>query len=172
MPKRKIKPKRHHGFLYSGPVLRRNVGRRENLIASDVSQNQNKEMETNQQSNQSSTQVASHLQSPIPTENPIPSSIPIPITSPPQHPLPSSPPSPLQNLTPSPSLSLETQDSSIPQASPLVNNDLDTLLGNIYTFKNSPAAYSAAVQKYIDTNYSLSLHKQRRKKFRLVQFLI
>lgn len=44
--------------------------------------------------------------------------------------------------------------------------DLDVLLNKIYKYKESPAAYSASVQKYIDQNYSLSIHKQRRKKFK------
>ena len=43
---------------------------------------------------------------------------------------------------------------------------LDDLLSKIYRMKESPAAYSAAVQNFIDKNYSLSLHKQRRKRFR------
>ena len=49
---------------------------------------------------------------------------------------------------------------------------LDNLLSKLYKYKESPAAYSASVQKYIDSNYSLSLHKQKRKKFRRRPFIV
>ena len=49
---------------------------------------------------------------------------------------------------------------------------LDQILDRLYTFKENPSAYSAHLQKYIDRNYSLSLHKQRRKKFRRRPFLV
>ena len=76
-------------------------------------------------------------------------------------------PQPSPNLIPDP-LSSDT----IPTPTPNQKNNLDELLENIYRYKKSPVAYSSAIKKYIDQNYSLSLHKQRRKKFRRRPFLV
>ena len=50
--------------------------------------------------------------------------------------------------------------------------NLDSLLDKIYRYKHSPTAYSAALKTYIDKNYSLSLHKQVRRKFRRRPFVV
>lgn len=61
---------------------------------------------------------------------------------------------------------------SLPNQLNTDNESLDSILDKLYTFKENPSAYSAHLQKYIDKNYSLSLHKQRRKKFRRRPFLV
>ena len=66
---------------------------------------------------------------------------------------------PLENLPPAPILKTS-------KVVPENTENLDYFLDQIYKLKNSPTAYAAAVQKYIDKNYSLSIHKQRTKKFR------
>ena len=60
---------------------------------------------------------------------------------------------------------LEDPNTNLSPANQNQTESLDDLLDKIYKYKKSPAAFSAAVQKYIDSNYSLSIHKQRRKKF-------
>ena len=61
---------------------------------------------------------------------------------------------------------------SLPNDPTQNSENLDSLLDKLYKFKENPSAYSAQIQKYIDQNYSLSLHKQRRKKFLRRPFLV
>ena len=147
---RKIKPRKIPGYEYTGPALRRNV----NV--------QNKENQAvNQAENQAENQVENLVENQV--ENPAENQVSPPIQENP--PAPSSPPpTPPESPPPSPQ--------EPPRESPAEPPNLDNLLSEIYKSKESPVAYSAAVKKYIDTNYSLSLHKQRRKRFRRRPFVV
>lgn len=146
---RKIKPRKIPGYEYTGPTLRRNV----NV--------QNKENQAvNQAENQAENQVENLVENQV--ENPAENQVSPPIQ---ENPAPSSPP-------PTPPKSPPPSPQEPPRESPAEPPNLDNLLSEIYKSKESPAAYSAAVKKYIDTNYSLSLHKQRRKRFRRRPFVV
>ena len=156
MSKRRIRPRRDPGFHYTGPAIRRNRVRHQSV----------------HQPGERPEEVE-----PIPTLN-TPSRVdqpaqqplnPSPIPSPTQDPAPSPPPpaSPIRDTEQDQSVDLRELASHHPPSP----SSLDDLLHQIYTHKESPAAYSAAIQNYIDKNYSLSIHKQRRKKFRLVFFV-
>ena len=148
MPKRRIKHNIAPDFLYEGPITRRSrrnpgpgLGSRRNGRRMGTRSNPIEEPEPaadHQPANQEPEQEA---------ERPSASQEP---EQPPE-------PNPEQNEE----LGRENQDRS-----PNQNETLDDLLSRIYKMKESPAAYSAAIQQYIDRNYSLSLHKQRRKRFR------
>ena len=49
---------------------------------------------------------------------------------------------------------------------------LDDLLSKIYRYRESPTAYSSALKKFIDSTYSLSVHKKIKRKFRRRPFIV
>jgi len=154
MSKRKIKPKRIPGFTYQSPIVRRNENDRK--IEQHLSQSENHPPTSNPVLNPIQRRSVSPALQPspenlpqnhVPPESYPPNTVPIPNSIPSNS--PSTPPIDGTNVS----------DKNVP-------DNLDSLLTKIYKYKSSPAAYSAAVQNYIDRNYSLSLHKQRRKKFK------
>ena len=81
---------------------------------------------------------------------------------------------PLETTVSPPQVNLpnEDQESTENLENPDKDAKLQELLNEIYKYKNNPASYSASLQKFIDKNYSLSLHKQRRKKFKRRPFIV
>ena len=161
MPKRRIKHNIAPDFLYEGPITRRSrrnpgpglgslrngrrMGTRSNPIEESEQaadhQPANQELEQkadHQPANQEPEQQAEHL----------------PVNQEPELP-------PEQHDERYEENRRQIQDRGLTQ-----DETLDDLLSRIYKKKDSPAAYSAALQQFIDRNYSLSLHKQRRKRFR------
>jgi len=156
MRKRQIRHRRDPEFLYTVPTVRRNTA--EN--ARDVATQQEPTETLEETPPTNSTLSPAH--SPLPQLNP--AQTPQPDLQPPTP--PNSPE--IQEDLPQPTnvLPEESITHPVPTQNEQSNKNLDDLLNQIYTYKESPAAYSAAVQKFVDKNYSLSLHKQRRKKFR------
>ena len=143
MPKRVVKPRRNADFEYSLPTVRRTT-----LF------NPAPELETNHQE-----------QAESPRQN----------GSERDHVLRESPrdvraqPSPNPSSTPPQIAPVHHQ---VEQAIPTSEDDtLDSLLKKIYTKTNSPTAFSAGIEKFLRTQKSLSLHKQRRKHFRRRPFI-
>ena len=157
MPKRRIKHNLAPDFLYEGPITRRSrrnpgpgLGSRRNGRRMGTRSNPIEEPEPaadHQPANRESEQEAERSPANQEPERPPANQE---LEQPPE-------PDPEQNEE----LGRENQDRS-----PNQNETLDDLLSRIYKMKESPTAYSAAIQQYIDRNYSLSLHKQRRKRFR------
>lgn len=151
MSKRKIKPKRNPDFVYENPIVRRKTKKNDESKLTPIrkaTENPENLITKSGRSLSPSPQLTTVPEALNPQSTLTSPLNPIPIPSP-NHPIPPNP-----------------SDTALYPEVPTPNNNLDELLSKIYKSKNSPAAYSAAVQKYIDKNYSLSLHKQRRKKFR------
>ena len=145
MSKRRIKPKIIPGFVYESPKIHRNAEKKtkHNEIVQERTSNLNTSQETHLQPELEPNLSQSTVQ-PSPEANPETQNV--------------------RAQEPRTRITESTSDTARPQ--PNQNDNLDDLLSKIYKHKDSPVAYSAAVQKFIDRNYSLSLHKQRRKRFR------
>jgi len=157
MSKRKIKPRILQGFDYQGPKIRRNRPEKDEelKLAKKKSVHQSEEKNPDLDQDPDQNQEADLQQENPPTQSP-PNS---PQETDPQN-SPQNDPLPQQNSKTTAHYQNQTEE------------PIDQLLSKLYKFKKSPAAYSGALQKFIDKNYSLSLHKQRRKKFLRRPFVI
>lgn len=194
---RVIKPRRIPGYLYTGPILRRSVRRQrsENLSEPPILDPVQEEVEPMQEvpvqePPQEPMQEPMELdpiqeepiQEPIEEQMQEPMQVePMrePIQEPIQEPEENDQEVPVQPILQRDNLehlvpgSARPTPPMSPQHLPQQNQEsLDNLLSKIYRYKESPAAYSSAIQKYINTNYSLSLHKQKRKRFIRRPFLV
>jgi hypothetical protein len=145
MEKRVIKQKRVPGFEYSTPVLRR-----QKILKNEKDSIQEPKIPLKSTKKLRMSQNVSHRAV---------------IEAPPNSPILN------QDLNLKKKSNPQNNATALSPATPnnqdtLNEENIDYFLNKIYKLKSSPAAYSAAIQKYIDKNYSLSLHKQRRKRFR------
>jgi len=167
MAKRKIRQKRIPGFQYETPRVRRTVGVQ--------GENEDEDPQVVSQVPPENDFDRGHHPEKDP-ENPSESPVSLPRNPASPHPQPRQPsPNSTPPVSPSPPISqshLPQNSVTAPSQTRTHPESLDELLTKIYKYKDSPAAYSAAVQRYIDSNYSLSLHKQRRKRFLRRPFLV
>jgi len=168
MSKRRIKPKIVPGFEYEGPKIRRIVPSLTDPVekGGESSPVTNHVVENGQDPDQGQNQdqVLPKLQKTINNQsllNHQSQSNDHPVV----HPKKQIAPSSLQS-------SPQQNSDTVPSVPTPKNNSIDGLLSELYTHKKNPSAYTAAVKKYIDNNYSLSIHKQRRKKFIRRPFVI
>lgn len=182
---RVIKQRRIPGYAYTGPILRRNVRNQRDAVDHENDQpNQpvNQEREPNQPVNQEEMEVdipevnqpevnQEEMEMDVPEVNQVNEQNPEVNEENPEVNEPEVNPN-AEDLDENNNQDLPTPPTSPPHSPPQNQENLDNLLSKIYRYKDSPAAYSAAIQKYIDSNYSLSLHKQRRKKFIRRPFIV
>ena len=182
---RVIKQRRIPGYAYTGPILRRNVRNQRDAVDHENDQpNQpvNQEREPNQPVNQEEMEVdipevnqpevnQEEMEMDVPEVNQVNEQNPEVNEENPEVNEPEVNPN-AEDLDENNNQDLPTPPTSPLHSPPQNQENLDNLLSKIYRYKDSPAAYSAAIQKYIDSNYSLSLHKQRRKKFIRRPFIV
>ena len=179
---RVIKQRRIPGYAYTGPILRRNVRNQRDAVDQGNDQ-PNQQLNQEREQNQPVNQAEMELEIPgvnEPEVNPAEEmEVDIPEVNPAENLNEENPelnePEANQNvedIDENNNQDVPTPPTSPPHSPPQNQENLDNLLSKIYRYKDSPAAYSAAIQKYIDSNYSLSLHKQRRKKFIRRPFIV
>lgn len=159
---REIRQKRHPDFVYQmSPLLRRRRAKSEG--------ESDQEREPEGQNAQGDAKKPQNSKSPPKKINLRKFAKPKTANSrspPPTPTVPESSNSPKTSVTPI------RRQQSLPNEFDQPEENLDSILDKLYKFKENPSAYSAQIQKYIDRNYSISLHKQRRKKFLRRPFLV
>ena len=178
-PRRKLRPRQIPGFVYTGPKIRRNL-REKILETTDTNQSENlspradtaevDELNHSQESQGNDEKPTDENKADLVEEALAENNQDNENSNPPQN-LSNTNREELQQDE-----NLQRRDSPIDQDE-IPDKDkneesLDDLLSKIYRYKESPTAYSSALKNFIDSTYSLSVHKKIKRKFRRRPFIV